>query len=150
MVTLAVACWPFPSATVATYLVVLLSGNVAEPVGKVSCRSSASGSAGAKLMVVAFLVVQVRVVSWPATTVRGLTASETVGAGAGGLGGTGGGLGGTGGGLGGVGEGVGGGNGVCGFPPFPVELVCGASVELAPPHPAKKAIAKMVERTRRD
>ena len=90
------------------------------------------------------LVVQVSVVSWPATTVKGLANSEIVGA-------AGGGPGGTGGGLGGVGVGVGGGGGVCGFPPLlPVELVCGASVALVPPHPAQKASATIAVRTRND
>ena len=92
IVKLALACAPLESATVTTYVVVLLTGNVAEPVGRVSCRPSESGSSGLKLMEDALFVVQLNVVSWPATTVCRFAESDTDGEGAGvGVGGIGGG-----------------------------------------------------------
>jgi hypothetical protein len=57
---------------------VLLSGNVADPVGSVSERSSASGNDGEKLIDVALLVFHVSVVSCPGTIVCGLTESDTL------------------------------------------------------------------------
>ena len=79
MVKLELACRPLESAIVATYVVVLLSGNVADPVGSVSCRPSDAGSGGVKLIEAALLVFQVNVVSWPATSVCGLADNEIVG-----------------------------------------------------------------------
>jgi len=43
--------------------VVWLTGKVAEPVGRVNCRSSAAGRSGEKLMEAAFVAVHVRVAS---------------------------------------------------------------------------------------
>ena len=137
MVKLALTCCPPEFATVATYVVVLVGGNVAEPVGKVSWRSSASGSGGAKLMDDALLVVQLNVVSWPATTVCKLAESEIVG----GPGAGGGGVGGTPGGAGGVG-------GAGGFRPFPSEVVCGMDADPLPPHPAQKATIRTAAKTK--
>jgi hypothetical protein len=133
--------------TVATYVVVWLRGNVAEPVGKVSCRSSASGSVGEKLIETAFDVVQVRVTSCPATTVPVLAVSETVGAGPGDGGGTVGVGGGTGTGVGGVGKG---GRGCVGVPPPPAS--CDIALEPVPPQPAHSAtqiiVVKVMEKLR--
>src|SRR6185312_13590472 len=83
MVTVAVAPFPSVLVTVATYVVVAFKGNVAEPLGNVSWRSSASGSCGSKLIDTAFAVFQVKVVSWPATIVCGLAENEIVPGGAG-------------------------------------------------------------------
>src|SRR5438105_6378958 len=126
MVKLALTCCPPEFATVATYVVVLVGGNVAEPVGKVSWRSSASGSGGAKLMDETLVVVQLSVVSWPGTTVWRLADSEIVG--------------GVGGGVGGGGFGCGGGGG--GFR-LPAEVVSILAADPLLAHPAQKAIRRM-------
>jgi hypothetical protein len=92
---------------------VLLSGNVADPVGSVSCRSSASGSDGEKLIEAALFVLQVSVVSCPGTIVCGLAESVTLGPVAAG-----------------------------GFVPSPTDLVCGASGDGPPAHPAQNKTMK--------
>src|SRR5436309_5813831 len=133
------AAWAHEAlVTVATYVVVWLTGNVAEPPGKVSCRSSASGSAGENVMATALEVVHVSVTSCPATTVPVLAVSEIVGAGAGAGGGTVGLGGGAGTGVGGPGSG---GRDCVGVPPPPAS--CDIALEPVPPQPAHSATQRI-------